>query len=156
MVGPFARLVLNNILIAAVAENLVFHFPSSNFHTSIDINSHRGIEPHSLETSIGLESINLSVDLVQELVGRLKSRVSAKPKPPPAPSPWASPFSSTTPSFFPMSPSIQFMVSVITFVEFFRSHLLPAVASRTRRDEGPQETVPRCELPFLFGFDLPF
>lgn len=147
---------LNDILIITIAENMVFHFPSSNFHTSVDINSHRGIEPHSLETSIGLESINLSVDLVQELVSRLKSRASAKPKRPPAPSPRPSPFSPTTPSFFPMSPSIQFMVGVITFLDSFRSHIPPAVASWTCCDEGPQEVVPRCELSFLFGFDPPF
>jgi len=155
MVRLFVCVALDNRLIVTAEGNLVFHFPSSNFHTSVDVNSHRGIEPHSLETSIGLESINLSVDLVQELVGRLEPRAPTKPRHPPTPSPQPSPFFPTTPSFFPTSPSIQFMVGVRNFVEFSRSHPPPAVASWICRDEGPQENVPRCELSSLSAFDSP-
>ena len=126
------NLPLNNTLIITIGEGLVFHFPSSNFHASVDVNSQRGIEPHSLEISVGLESINLTVDLVQELVGRLKSRERTKPPPTPTPSPLAP----MTPSLFtPMSPSIHFMVGYLIRVETIYSHLSPAIASRVRRKE---------------------
>lgn len=138
MVRRFIHLTPNNRLIATADGNLVFHFPSSNFHASVDVNSQRGIEPHSLETSIGLESINLTVDLIQELIGRLKPRNPTKP--PPTPS---SPFSPATSSLFsPTSPAIHFMVRNLIRVEFFCSHPFPAIASRIRPKGRSQEIVP--------------
>ena len=143
--------LLNNELIVILDGNLVFHFPSSNFHASVDVNSHGGIEPHSLEVSIGLESIDLTVDLVQELIGRLKPRKPTKPASTPPPQP--TPLSPLSPSLFsPMSSSIQFMVGEIIFLEIFRSHPPPVIASRIHRNKGPQENVPRCERFSLSTF----
>ena len=147
MVGPIPCLAFDNRLIVVIDGNLVFHFPSSNFHTSVDVNSHQGIEPHSLETSIGLESINLSVDLVQELVSRLKSRTPAKPKTLPTPSPRASPFSASTPSFFPTSPSIQFMVGDGIFVEFFHSHPPQQLRRGSTATRDPEKTLLEVSTP---------
>ena len=124
---------LDGALIVIIDGNLVFHFPSSNFHASVDINSQRGIEPHSLETTIGLESINLTVDLMRELVSRLKQQ---KPTKSPATPP--SSFSPTISSPLPMSPSIHFMVSDLTHVGLFCPHHPPAIASRICRKERSQ------------------
>ena len=137
-------LILNNTLIVTIDGNLVFHFPSSNFHASVQVNSQRGIEPHSLETNIGLESINLTVDLIRELTSRLKSTEPTKS--PPAP---PSSFTPTTPSpFSPVSPSINFIVRGLIRVQVFCSHLSPAIASRICCNEGSQENVPRCKRTF--------
>lgn len=155
VVSPFTQPTSNNRLTIIIDGNLVFHFPSSNFHASVDFNSNRGIEPHSLETSVGLESINLTVDLVQELIGRLKPREPTKT--PSTPPPQPSPFTPVTPSLFsPMSPSVHFMVGHRISVGFFRSHPPPAIASRVRRDEGPQENLPRCGCSSTFTFEFPF
>lgn len=152
-VSRFAYFHLNNRLIittdGATDGNLVFHFPSSNFHASVDVNSQRGIEPHSLETNIGMESINMTVDLVQELIGRLKSRKPTKP--PQTPPPQSGTLSPPAPGLFsPMSPSIQFMVGDRTLVKTFPSHSFPVVASWIHHKEGPQENFPRCECFSLF------
>lgn len=133
MVGHFTYLALNGALITIIDGDLVFHFPSSNFHASVDINSQRGIEPHSLETTIGLESINLTVDLMRELVSRLKPKKATKP---PATPP--SSLSPTISSPFPMSPSIHFMVSNLTHAGLFRSHHSLAIASWVCRKERSQ------------------
>lgn len=148
MVSCLTSPVLKNGLTVNTDGNLVFHFPSSNFHASVDINSQRGIEPHSLEANIGLESINLTIDLVQELINRLKRRDTAKSPPPP---PQPSPFIPTSPSLFsPLSPSLQFMVNESIPVNPFRSHPLPAVSPWIHREERPQEDSPRREFsPFI-------
>ena len=135
-VSPFTCLASNNTLIATIDENLVFHFPSSNFHASVQVNSQRGIEPHSLETNIGLESINLTVDLVRDLISRLKPKELTKSPPTPQ-----------SPSI-PMSPSFNFMVRGLIRVQVFCSHPSTAIASRIRCKEGSQENVLRCERIF--------
>lgn len=151
-VRPFAYLALNNTLIVTVDGNLVFHFPSSNFHASVQVNSQRGIEPHSLEVNIGLESINLTIDLVRELVGRLKPRGPTK-----SPSTPPSSFIPTSPSLFsPVSPSINFMVCALVRVQVFSSHYSPALASWSRCKEGPQENFPRRKRIFLSALYFPF
>jgi hypothetical protein len=139
---------LNDGLIPAKDGNLVFHFPSSNFHASVDINSQHWIGPHSLEANIGLESVNLTVHLVQELISRLKPRESTKSLLPLAPQPI--PHAPTTPSMFsPISPSLPFMVGHRFFVNTPRSHVHPVIASRAHRKEGTQEIISRRTLFFL-------
>lgn len=147
-VGCFVYCASENVLIVTTGENLVFHFPSSNFHASVGINSQRGIEPQSLEVNIGLESINLTVDLVQELVSRLKPREPTKSPLPPSPQP--SQCVSATPSLFaPMSPSLQFMVGDRILTNPFHSHAPPVVASRDCCKEETQENPLRCNPAFL-------
>jgi len=149
---PLHNLPLDNALTITIGGNLVFHFPSSNFHASVDVNSQQGIEPHSLEINVGLESINLTVDLVQELIGRLNSRERMRSPPTPIPSP----ITSTTPSLFsPMSPSIHFMVCHLIRIEMFYAHLSPAIASRVCRKEGPRENLPRCKCTLLSSHSIP-
>lgn len=144
---------MNYILIITVGGNLVFHFPSSNFHASVDINSQRGVEPRSLEISIGLESINLTVDLVQELFSRLKPRDSTRSPPPPSSQP--SPFIPTTPSrFSSMSSNLQFMVGRRIPVNIYPILTLPQSLSRrsaTRKD--PKKTfLDVSSFSFVCGF----
>ena len=130
---------------------MVFHFPSSNFHASVDINSQRGIEPRSLEASIGLESINLTLDLLQDLIGRLKLREPTKPPPSPLPSPFP-----TSPSLFsPLSPSLQFMVSNYIFAIIFRSHTRTVITPWIHYSEGLQEKHPRCKFTSLSSYLAP-
>lgn len=55
----------------------IVKLPRSQFNASVGINSHRGIEPHSLETSLSLESVNFSVRELFNLVTSLKSSKEA-------------------------------------------------------------------------------
>ena len=144
-VSHFTCLPSNNALIVTIDGNLVFHFPSSNFHASVQVNSQRGVEPHSLETNIGFESINLTLDLVQELISRLRQRELTKSPPTPP-----SPSIPTSPSLFsPVSPSINFVVGRLIRIQIFCSHPSLAIASRIRCKEGSKENIPRCKRNFL-------
>ena len=151
IVSRFTCLPPNNALIITIDGNLVFHFPSSSFHASVQVNSQRGIEPHSLETNIGLESINLTVDLVRELISRLKQRELTKSPPTPP-----TPFIPTSPSLFsPVSPSINFVVGRLIRIQIFCSHPSLAIASRICCKEGSKENFPRCKRNFLSSHSTP-
>jgi hypothetical protein len=50
----------------------IVKLPGSRFNTLIGINSHRGIEPHSLDASLSLNSVSFSVRELFGLVASLK------------------------------------------------------------------------------------
>lgn len=59
-------------LTEVLGKSTIFELPGSEFHGSVGINSYRGIEPHSLNAALKLDSVNVSIDQLRTILATLK------------------------------------------------------------------------------------
>ncbi|KAI0939194.1 hypothetical protein AcV5_000680 [Taiwanofungus camphoratus] len=81
MTGCADSFVIKDLPRASYGGGRAFvNVPFFDFSVAVRVNPHKGLEPHSLETTLHCESLDINIDVVQHLLGTIQRHRDSKKK----------------------------------------------------------------------------